>query len=87
MGDRRARVIAAYATVKIMDAASGKPTVCGFYEGAILPPSADPQNVEGLVRRGYVEWVEEPEQPADPEPKADDKAETAKKAAPAKKAG
>ncbi len=65
MGDRRARVTAAYATVRVLDPASGKPTVYGFYEGGILPPSADPESVEGLVRRGYAEWVDEP---AEPEP-------------------
>jgi hypothetical protein len=55
---RRARVLAAYATVKINDVLSGKPTVAGFYEGAILPPEADPENVASLVRRGYAEWLD-----------------------------
>jgi hypothetical protein len=55
---RRARVLAAYATVKINDPISGKPTVAGFYEGAVLPLEADPENVASLVRREYAEWLD-----------------------------
>jgi hypothetical protein len=61
MSARRARVVAAYSTVKLLDPASGKWTVAGFYQGAILPAEADPDNVAALVRREYAEWVDEPE--------------------------
>ncbi len=58
----------AYATVKVLDPISGKWTVLGFYQGAILPDSADPDNVANLVRREYAEWVDDepvvqPEEP------------------------
>lgn len=74
MSTRRARVTAAYATVKLLDPATGKWTVAGFYKDAVLPIEADPENVAGLVRKEYAEWVEEApaeESPADPEPKKD----------------
>lgn len=60
MSDRRARVTAAYATVKVLDTATGKPAIHGFYEGGIFPPSSDPDSVAALVRRGYAEWLDEP---------------------------
>lgn len=77
---RQARVIAAYATVPCVDASSGKPTVYGFYHGAVLPPTADAEHVVGLVRRGYAEWVEQPkveeeESKAKPRAKAEAKSE------------
>jgi hypothetical protein len=58
---RRARILAAYATVKINDPISGKPTVAGFYEGAVLPPEADLENVASLVQRDYAEWLDSDE--------------------------
>jgi hypothetical protein len=58
---RRARVVVAYATVKLLDPISGKPAVAGFYQGAIFPPEADPDNVASLVRREYAEWLDEDE--------------------------
>lgn len=67
---RRARVTSAYATCKILDPVSGKPTVYGFHQGAVLPPEADPENVANLVRREYAEWLDSGEN------KAVDKAET-----------
>ena len=70
MAARRARVTVAYATVKLLDPATGKWTVHGFYQGAVLPENADPENVAGLVRREYAEWVDSGEA------KAVDKAET-----------
>jgi hypothetical protein len=70
MSNRRARVLAAYATVKILDPVSGKWTVAGFYQGAVLPPEADPENVASLVRREYAEWLDSDEA------SAVDKAET-----------
>jgi hypothetical protein len=87
-GPRRARVTVAYATCKVVDPATGTTTVLGFYQGAPLPPNADPENVKSLVRRQYAEWMDEPapEPEREPEKPADDKAEP-KKAAPAKKAG
>ncbi len=80
---RQARVTAPYATVKVIDTPSGKPTVYGFYEGGILPPSADPENVANLVRRGYAEWVGEP---IAEEPKAEATEESDAKPAKATKA-
>ena len=61
--NRQARVVVAYATVKLNDPATGKPTVRGFYRDAVLPDFADADNVASLVRRGYAEWVDEPEEP------------------------
>jgi hypothetical protein len=58
---RRARVKAAYATVRVLDPISGKPTVAGFHEGAVFPVEADPENVAALVRREYAEWLDEDE--------------------------
>jgi predicted component of type VI protein secretion system len=75
---RRARVIAAYATVRMLDPVSGGYTVGGFYRDAILPNEADPEAVAALVRREYAEWVDGPKaEPvkAEPEPeKAPEKA-------------
>jgi hypothetical protein len=74
MSTRRARVVVAYATVKLLDPISGKPAVAGFYQGAIFPPEADPENVASLVRREYAEWVDEPEPDAptsEPEPESE----------------
>jgi len=71
---KQARVTAAYATVRVLDPATGKPTVRGFYENAVLPEAADAVNVESLVNRGYAEWVDDsPAEvpPADPEPGKD----------------
>lgn len=61
---RRARVLAPYATVKITDSATGQPAVVGFYQGAVLPPEADPENVASLVRREYAEWLDAGEEQA-----------------------
>jgi hypothetical protein len=55
---RQARVVVAYAVVKVLDPLSGKPTVVGFPQGAVLPAYADSQNVADLVRREYCEWVD-----------------------------
>ena len=55
---RQARVTVAYATVKLLDPATGKWTVHGFPQGAVFPSNADPDNVANLVRREYAEWVE-----------------------------
>ena len=44
--------------MKIIDPITGKPTVLGFYQGAVLPPEADPENVASLVRREYAEWLD-----------------------------
>lgn len=75
---RQARVTAAYATVKVIDTPTGKPTVYGFYEGGIFPPSADPDDVARQVRRGYAEWVDEEPPSAAP---AEEPTRAAKKAA------
>ena len=58
MGNRRARVLAAYATVKLLDPVTSKWTVHGFYKDAVLPLEADPENVASLVRREYAEWLD-----------------------------
>lgn len=74
MAARRARVTAAYATVRIMDPALG-PAVVGFYRGAVLPESADPEGVARLVRREYAEWVDAEDAPAvEAEPEAEPEA-------------
>lgn len=59
MSARRARVLAPYATVKLLDPATGKWTVRGFHRDAVFPESADPDNVAALVRREYAEWVDD----------------------------
>lgn len=61
MSTRRARVVVAYATVKVLDPISGGWSVRGFYQDAILPAEADPENVASLVRRQYAEWLDEAE--------------------------
>ena len=63
---RQARVTAAYATVRVLDPATGAPTVVGFHQGGTFPDTADPENVESLVRSGYAEWVDKNDGPADP---------------------
>lgn len=86
---RRARVTAAYATVRVLDPATNAPTVLGFHQGGTFPDTADPENVENLVRRGYAEWVDEADGPADPDATIDAeplKADAEPKKAPAKKA-
>jgi hypothetical protein len=58
---RQARVTAAYATVRCADPGTGKVMVLGFGHDAVFPVTADPEGVERLVRRGYAEWVDQPE--------------------------
>ena len=58
MSNRRARVTAPYATVKVNNPVTGKWTVLGFYQGAVLPIEADAENVASLVRREYAEWLD-----------------------------
>ena len=66
---RLARLTAAYGTVRVVDPATGGPSIRGFYQGAVFPAAADPEDVERLVRRGYAEWVDEdePARPEDPD--------------------
>jgi len=86
-----ARVTVAYATVKLLDPATGKWTVHGFPQGAVFPSSADPENVANLVRREYAEWVDPPAsvppesapEPAPPEPEPAVKATPVEEAKPA----
>jgi hypothetical protein len=85
-------VTAAYATVKLLDSVTGKWTVCGFYQGAVLPEFADPENVASLVRREYAEWLDAGEtKQVDKQQAEEDKAAQEVKAptkvAPAKAAG
>jgi hypothetical protein len=71
-------VVVAYATVKLLDPATGKWTVGGFYEGAVFPENADPENVASLVRREYAEWLDKDEAGAVEQQETDaDKAEAA----------
>ncbi len=74
MSTRRARITAAYATLKLVDPLNGL-SVRGFYRDAITPVESDPASVAALVRRGYAEWFEgdEPE-PAAKGRTAEDKA-------------
>jgi hypothetical protein len=65
MAARQARVTAPYATVRVDDPALGL-AILGFYQGAPFPANAMDEDVERLVRRGYAEWVDEVEGPADP---------------------
>lgn len=44
--------------VKIIDEASGQPTVIAFAEGGTIPPSADPEDVKRLVVKGALVEVE-----------------------------
>lgn len=81
--NRQARVVVAYATVKVLDPATGKPTVCGFYKDSVLPANADPANVEALVRREYAAWINEepvPEPVKVEEPKVEEPAKEPAKA-------
>jgi hypothetical protein len=57
------KVTAPYVTCKVRDDLGGE-SVRGFYEGGVLPASADPENVKILVEKGMVEKVTAPE----PEP-------------------
>lgn len=66
MAARRARVTAAYATVRILDPATDAPSVRGFYKDAVLPEAAFTEDVERLVRREYAEWIDDVPGPADP---------------------
>lgn len=97
MSTRRARVVVAYATVKVLNPATGKWAMFGYHRDAVLPDEADPDNVASLVRRGYAEWVDaaeptvaqaEPEK--EPDPDKDAESEPSKEAeapaAPAKAA-
>ena len=87
MSTRQARVAVAYATVKLLDPATGKWTVHGFPQGAVFPPNADPENVANLVRREYAEWVDSGEAKAvDKQETAEESAEEAKPAKMAKAA-
>ncbi|HEX6873602.1 MAG TPA: hypothetical protein VF163_21090 [Micromonosporaceae bacterium] len=52
-------VKAPYVTVRVADTPTGKPTMYGFYAGAVLPPSSDPENVAMLLRKGMVEEISE----------------------------
>lgn len=48
------QVVWPYATVKLIDAATGQSTVRGFAEGSVLPPNADAEDVRRLVAKGAV---------------------------------
>lgn len=60
------RVVAPYVTLKVKDPA-GSPVIKGFYEGAIVPDSADEENLQSLLTGEMVEMVEE-EPAQDPSP-------------------
>lgn len=51
------RVCTPYVTVKVKDPA-GQPVIKGFYEGAVLPDSADEENLRILLEGEMVEQVE-----------------------------
>jgi len=53
------RVTKPYVTCKVRDDLGGE-SVRGFYEGGVLPASADPENVKILVEKGMVEKVDAP---------------------------
>jgi len=72
---KRYRTAWPHVTVKVMDEATGKPTVAAFGAGVIVPLSADPDDVKRLLAKGAL--VAE----ADP---AEEKAEEAKRLAKAK---
>jgi hypothetical protein len=62
------QVVWPYATVKLIDSATGQPTFRGFNEGSILPPTADPADVKRLVGKGAVADLDAPASVAEPEP-------------------
>lgn len=68
-----------HVTVGIIDEASGRRTVVAFGEGGVLPPQADPSDVERLAAKGALVEVEDAPK-AKPEtkgaPKPETKAET-----------
>lgn len=67
------RVRAPYVTLKVKDPV-GNPVIKGFYEGAIVPDSADEDNVRSLLDGEMLEQVDdaaaEPEVEPEPEPPA-----------------
>jgi len=73
-------VVWPYATVKVVDGATGQPTFRGFNEGSILPTTADPADVKRLVGKGAVEVLggaapETPEPDPEPEHEAEPESE------------
>ena len=56
---KRYRTAWPHVTVKIMDEATGKPTVAAFGAGVIVPLSADPDDVKRLTAKGAL--VAEPD--------------------------
>lgn len=66
------QVVWPYATVKLIDGATGQPTFRGFNEGSVLPLTADANDVKRLVGKGAVAALGEQAPPAvvlpDPEP-------------------
>jgi len=48
------KVLAAYVTFRVADPVSGGDVLLGYYAGAPVPPNANPEDVERLVRKGYL---------------------------------
>jgi hypothetical protein len=70
---KRFRTAWPHVTVKIMDEATGKPTIAAFGMDVIVPLSADPDDVKRLAAKGAIVAVEQPEPELEPaKEKADD---------------
>ena len=62
------RVIAPYVTAKVRDEV-GTLAYRGFYDGAVLPESVDPDSVKSLLAKGMIEKVAAPKaEPTKDEP-------------------
>lgn len=77
------QVVWAYASVRVIDGATGQPTIRGFAEGGVLPPTADPADVKRLLGKGAIVVlgaspepdpviVPAPEPEPDPEPEPEE---------------
>jgi hypothetical protein len=48
------KVLAPYVTIRVLDDVSGSDVLLGYYAGAPVPPNANREDVERLVRKGMV---------------------------------
>lgn len=69
MSEHLIRVVAPYVTLKVKDQ-GGKDVIAGFYEGAVLSQTIDPESLRHHLESGMVVEVEsvEEEPPAGPVP-------------------
>lgn len=65
---RQYQVVWSYCTVKVVDAATGSLTIVGLGKDAILPPTANPDDVKRLLGKGAIVELGPPEPAAPAEP-------------------